>query len=255
MLIDWFTVAVQVVNFLILIALMKRFLYGPLVRAIDNRQQSIDETLAEAARLQQDAVTQSAFLAGEREALAKSREVFLHQAASEVESWREAALLRIREEIDESGRLWRRQLSDEQSAFFEKLKIRIGEKVVRVADKVLVDLADERLEARLIDVFLVKLGTDHDLAPGRCSEASGLVVVTGRALTEGTREGLRHELTARFGLGKIVLFKVEPGMGFGIRLTLGDKAWEWNLAGYMKELEQDIRQALELSGKSGETDE
>ena len=35
MLIDWFTVAAQVVNFLVLMWLLKRFLYKPIVYAID----------------------------------------------------------------------------------------------------------------------------------------------------------------------------------------------------------------------------
>jgi F-type H+-transporting ATPase subunit b len=37
MLIDWFTVGAQVLNFLILVWLLKRFLYGPILDAIDAR--------------------------------------------------------------------------------------------------------------------------------------------------------------------------------------------------------------------------
>ena len=255
MLIDWFTVAVQIANFLILIALLKRFLYGPLLRAMDKRQKAIDESLADAARSQQEAVVQSAALAGEREALASTREALLRQAASEVESWRKTVLLRIREEIEETKQLWWQQLIDEQDSFFDKLKIRISEQVVRVADKVLVDLADDRLEAKLVGVFLAKMATDHDFAVGHPLEAGELLVATDRALSPESREGLRNELTARFGLGKTIIFKEEPGLGFGIRLTVGDQAWEWNLARYMQELEQDIRQALALVRKSGEADE
>ena len=41
MLIDWFTIAAQAVNFLILIWLMKRYLYQPILRAIASREQLI----------------------------------------------------------------------------------------------------------------------------------------------------------------------------------------------------------------------
>lgn len=255
MLIDWFTVTVQIVNFLILIALLKRFLYGPIVRAMDDRQKAIAESLAEATKARLAVAAQLAALAGEKEALASSREALLRQAASEVESWREAALVRLREEIDGSRRRWQRQLTDEQAAFFDKLKIRIGEQVVRVAGKVLVDLADDRLEARLVTVFLARMGTDHDLGAGHRPEASEFLVATGRALSPDVREGLRNELTARFGAEKTITFKEEPGLGFGIRLTVGDQAWEWNLAHYMEGLEQDIHQALALVRKPGKIDE
>ena len=46
MLIDWFTVVAQIVNFLILVALLKRFLYGPLIRAIDARENGIAAQIA-----------------------------------------------------------------------------------------------------------------------------------------------------------------------------------------------------------------
>ena len=41
MLIDGFTVGAQVLNFLILVWLMKRFLYQPILDAIDAREQRI----------------------------------------------------------------------------------------------------------------------------------------------------------------------------------------------------------------------
>ena len=50
MLIDWFTVIAQVVNFLILVWLLKRFLYHPILDAIDAREQRIAKELADAAK-------------------------------------------------------------------------------------------------------------------------------------------------------------------------------------------------------------
>ena len=48
MLIDWFTVGAQTINFLILVWLMKRFLYKPILHAIDAREERIAKELADA---------------------------------------------------------------------------------------------------------------------------------------------------------------------------------------------------------------
>ncbi|HQU90423.1 MAG TPA: F0F1 ATP synthase subunit B, partial [Denitromonas sp.] len=48
MLIDWFTVVAQLLNFLILVWLLKRFLYQPVLDAIDAREQRIAKELAQA---------------------------------------------------------------------------------------------------------------------------------------------------------------------------------------------------------------
>lgn len=251
MLIDWFTVAVQIVNFLVLLLLLRRFLYGPLLRAMDQRQRAIADRLAQAALAEQEAKEQVAALAEERAAQAGSREELWRQAAAEIEAWRETALLRLRQEIEEARRLWQRQLTEEQAGFYDKLKTRIAEQVVRVAAKVLTDLADQGLEERLIDLFLARLGEEHDLAdlPG------DLLLISGRPLAADRQARVQQALTARFGAGRVIHFREEPRLGFGIRLTQGDQAWEWNLACYLDGLEEDIREALAALRKPGESDE
>jgi len=248
MLIDWFTVAVQVVNFLVLIALLRRFLYGPVLRFIDDRQRAIDESLAVAARVEREAAAQAVALAGEREALSRGREDLMRQAARDVESWREATMARLGEEMEEKRRLWRRQVAEEQDAFFERLKVKIGVQVVRVAGKVLADLADERIEARLVEHFLAGLGNDDAVIERRASKEPGvLLVATGFALTPDERDDVRSQLITLFGAGKPIICTEDAGLGFGIRLTAGDQAWEWNLARYLEGLERDIRQALAVA--------
>ena len=48
MLIDWFTVGAQALNFIILVWLLKRFLYKPILDAIDAREKRIAAELADA---------------------------------------------------------------------------------------------------------------------------------------------------------------------------------------------------------------
>ena len=48
MLINWFTVCAQAINFLILVWLLKRFLYKPILHAIDEREKGIATQLADA---------------------------------------------------------------------------------------------------------------------------------------------------------------------------------------------------------------
>ncbi|MEZ4640979.1 MAG: hypothetical protein R2856_39490 [Caldilineaceae bacterium] len=55
MLIDWFTVIAQIINFVVLLLLLRRFLYGPIIRAMDEREHHIAEELAAAECKQQQA--------------------------------------------------------------------------------------------------------------------------------------------------------------------------------------------------------
>ena len=46
--IDWFTVIAQIINFLILVWLLKRFLYRPILDGIDAREHKIASVLSNA---------------------------------------------------------------------------------------------------------------------------------------------------------------------------------------------------------------
>ncbi len=56
MLIDWFTVVAQALNFLILVWLLKRFLYKPILDALDAREKRIAGKLADADAKQLEAI-------------------------------------------------------------------------------------------------------------------------------------------------------------------------------------------------------
>ena len=58
MLIDWFTVVAQIVNFLVLVALLKHFLFGRLVKAIDERKKKVESCLADAEAKSKEAERQ-----------------------------------------------------------------------------------------------------------------------------------------------------------------------------------------------------
>ena len=69
MLFDGFTVAAQTLNFLVLVWLMKRFLYKPILDAIDAREKRIALALADAAAKKTEAQQ-------ERDEFQKKNEVF-----------------------------------------------------------------------------------------------------------------------------------------------------------------------------------
>ncbi len=83
MLIDWFTVGAQAVNFLILVWLLKRFLYKPVLAAVDAREKKIAAQIADAAALDAKAQAERADLHQRSEALNREREGLLRKATEE----------------------------------------------------------------------------------------------------------------------------------------------------------------------------
>src|ERR1019366_3583865 len=83
MLIDWFTVVAQAVNFLILVWLLQRFLYKPVLAAIDARELKIAAQLADGAAKKNEAQAERDDFQVKSEAFEQQRGELLRKATDD----------------------------------------------------------------------------------------------------------------------------------------------------------------------------
>lgn len=245
MLINWFTVLAQVVNFLILILLLKHFLYGPIVEAMQKREDTIAGRLEEAEAAKQQALTRAEALQKERQSLKNEKDQLLKAARQEVIKWRESAMQNARQEIETSRQAWLDSVESEKERFYQQLKTRIAEQVLLLSRKVLRDLADEMLENRLIETFMHKIEKESlELEENALHARQEFLIRSGFTLKDDVKIRVKDTLKKRFPEVAAITFEVEPDFGFGLRLLSGDWKVEWNLAWYMQNLETTILPSL-----------
>ena len=92
--IDWFTVVAQAINFLILVWLLKRFLYKPILHAIDEREKGIAAQLAEAEAKKAEAQKERDDFQHKNEAFDQERAALLKKADGRGQSRTSAAARR-----------------------------------------------------------------------------------------------------------------------------------------------------------------
>src|SRR5208282_6098025 len=101
MLIDWFTVGAQALNFLILVWLMKHFLYQPILHAIDAREKRIAAELADAAAKKAEAQKDRDDFQHKNEEFDRQRAALLDKATDEAKAERQRLLEEARQVADE----------------------------------------------------------------------------------------------------------------------------------------------------------
>src|ERR1700685_3782306 len=92
MLIDWFTIIAQALNFLILVWLMKRFLYKPILNAIDEREKRIATELANADKKKAEAQKENDDFKQKHEEFYRERAALLSKATEEAKAERQRLL-------------------------------------------------------------------------------------------------------------------------------------------------------------------
>ena len=141
MLIDWFTVGAQIINFLILVWLLKRFLYKPILHAIDAREKRIAAELADAAAKQTEAQRERDEFQHKNEEFERHRATLLSQATDEAKAERQRLLDEARKAADALSAKRQDTLRNDAHSLNQAIRRQTQQEVFAIARKALTDLA------------------------------------------------------------------------------------------------------------------
>jgi F-type H+-transporting ATPase subunit b len=245
MLIDWFTVGAQAVNFFILVWLLKRFLYKPVLSAIDAREQRIAHASAEADRQTSDVQKARDELQAERKAFDDERGALLAKARLDAKVQGEGLLSRARQAAESLTSMQNAALLAETAELGDRLARLASAESINIARSVLTDLADTSLEERISGVFTHRLrGMDPETKEAfgtSLRRSDGVPVVTSSFdLSDPEKAAIRAAVNDTFGADIPLHFETSSRGIAGIELASGGQRVSWTLADYLKTLEEKI---------------
>jgi len=255
MLIDWFTVSAQVVNFLILVWLLKRFLYKPIVHAIDAREKRIAAELADADARKAEAQRERDEFQQKNEEFDQQRDDLLSKAKDEVKAERQRLLEEARQAADALRAKRQDALKREHQSLNEEITRRTREEVFAIARKTLTDLAGTNLEKRLGEVFTRRLreldgGAKESLATALQTSPKPALVRSAFELPAEQRAAIEHTLNETFSAEIHVRFETAPDVISGIELIANGQKVSWSIAHYLASLEKGVGELLNTEAKS-----
>lgn len=249
MLIDWFTVIAQIINFLILVGLLKYFLYGPIIRAMDQREEKIASRLDQAEEREQEADKELRVYQTKIEELEEQRTELLDQAREEADSERKKLLSQAREEVEATKSRWYSAIEREKVAFLQDLRQRAGRQIFAIARRALGDLANADLEQQMVEAFCRRL---VDLDPERREElvealktGEEVVVTSAFALPEAARGDIAGQLHRYVKDDLVIRYQLAPEVISGLEVKVTGHKIAWSLDDYLEALEGEIKGAME----------
>jgi len=250
MLIDWFTVAAQALNFLILVWLLKRFLYKPILNAIDAREKRIASKVAAADDMKSEAQKERDEFRRKNEAFDRQRAARLSEATAEAAAERQRLLDEARRAADALRDQRGEALRKDAHILSEAISRRAQQEVFAIARKALADLATTSLEERLGEVFTRRLrelgGTaKEDFAEALKTASAPALVRSAFALPEEQRAVIQNALNETFSAEIPIRFEVAPDLIGGIELSANGRKVAWSIADYIASLEEGVNALLQ----------
>ena len=249
MLIDWFTVAAQLVNFLVLVWLLKRFLYKPILKAIDEREHRIALQLQEAEAKKAEAYKEFDDFQRKNSEFDQQREGLLSVAVNEVKTERQRLLDETRREVEDLRLKLHETLRSEHQSLNQEIIRRTRDEVFAITRKVLADLASADLEAHMAAVFIRRLKELKEdekemLLTALSSSLQNVVVCSMFDLPKAQQIAIQQTINDAFSPEVRVTFETSTNLIGGIELVTNGYKISWTIEEYLVSLEESLSKLL-----------
>jgi F-type H+-transporting ATPase subunit b len=249
MLIDWFTVGAQALNFLILVWLMKRYLYQPIRNAIDAREKLIAAELADAGSKKADAQKEHDEFQKKNLEFDQQRAALLTKATDEAQVERQRLLDEARKAAEALSAKRQAAMITEEQNLHQAIRVRTQQEVFAITRKALADLATTSLEERLGEVFTRRLRemdtkAKEGLGAALKTATDPAVVRSVFDLPAAQRAAIQNAVNETFSADVRLRFETAPDLISGIELTTNGQKVAWSIADYLASMEKGVDDLL-----------
>jgi F-type H+-transporting ATPase subunit b len=245
MLIDWFTVAAQMINFLILVWLLKHFLYQPILNAIDTREKGIAAKLADADAKESDAHREKEDFETKNKTFDAQRDAMMTKADADAKAERDRLIGDAHQQADALRASEAAALKDDQAHQAVAIRRMAQDQVFAIAKKTLADLATVTLEERIGEVFTRRL---REMSPkdrdemGAALKASPepSLVRSAFNLPDEQKAAIQNALNETFSAVIRVRYETDASAISGIELTAQGQKLSWSISSYLDSFDRSL---------------
>ncbi|HUK07424.1 MAG TPA: hypothetical protein VLX09_06115 [Stellaceae bacterium] len=242
---DWWTLALQTINFAVLVWLLHRFLYKPVLRMIDARRAEIDKQYSDARREEAKARERLAAIEAKHASIAAERESVLKNAAAQADESTKTRRAQAEREAAELLEGARRSLAAERNqalAEAQRVALELGAEFARrLLAEVPLQLRAEAWLERLEQHLATLPDSELKALIGQCDNGAALTIVTASPLPSGTAEVWLTRLRKPLGPEITMKFIVDPTLVAGTELHFPNSilrfSWQSALAALRAEID------------------
>lgn len=252
--IDYFTIAAQVVNFALLVFILKRILYRPLLNIMEERDKAIISRQKAAEDAKKDAQEEAESYRQKKEELSAEHEGLLVKAKDDAKKFRADLMEKAKDEVEETKLEWHRDLQRQKDDLITDLRKYSGEQLYAISKRSLRDLANEDLERQIMITFINRLRNLEESEREAIREFlrdPGEIIVVHSAfkVPEDIQQKIKDALATHSEADIKIHFEIDDYLISGMVMSARNIEIGWNIAAYLDSLEADFSLWLEKKGQ------
>jgi len=225
---NWSTFILEIINFLVLIWILKRFFYKPVLEVIARRRAGIEKTLEDAQSLHNDANALQEHYENRLADWDQEQQAARKTLDEEIQIERERQMSALRTTLEEEReKFWFVEQRKLEASRFQNEKTALMQGAQFTA-KLLTVVSSPELERRLIDLFLDELSSLSTEQLSKIQDAAGkspdhIIVTSAYLLDSDKRQALEHALHETIAISGPVHYEQDKTLLAGLRINVG--AW------------------------------
>ncbi len=253
--INWFTVIAQVVNFLVLVWLLKRFLYKPILKAIDEREKKITSQIKDANKKEAEAKKEREEFENKNVDFDKQKKALMDKAIEEVNIKREHLLDKAKKDADDLRKKLEEIVKGEQEHLGDEITRRTKTEVFSIAEKMLKELADSNLEQQIVTVFIERLKNLNEKETKKMidtfkSSKEDIIVKSAFELDKSQQTEIEKVVKKIVHATAGFQFQTAPELVSGIELNANGYKVAWSISEYLSSLKKTIEEIIDSKTKT-----
>ena len=241
--VDWITVLAQIVNFLVLIWLLKRYLYRPILNGIGAREAEIAERMSAATLAEEKAEATEAEYIEQLATLRANEMAMTDSALQKAEAARDVLLADAQEMFEKERNDWKAHLALEGHKYIADLRKTGADALLALTRKALGDLAGETLEERIVAHVVTRLVPMTDELRNAASGATEAIATTRDQMPEAARKQLKADLLDIIP-DMSLRFETDEEQSPGLVLRMGGAQVAWTIDTYVDGLDAILEDHL-----------
>lgn len=248
--IDFFTLGAQIINLLILLFLLRKFLYLPVLKVLEERKNLLDNEYSEAEKTRKKAELLEQKMQKEYALIEEEKQRIFAETKIKVQELEQKLIDEAYIEFNKARKSWKNKLLSEQKTFEFVLQKLIVEYFARFTDSALMQMADVNLNELFIHKLKQKLSElnkeqkadfERDFLSSKI-----LNVCTAEELSLQTKNEFEIFLKNNFNISEKLKLKffVDKKLICGVELKVDERMLAWNLAEYIADFSKNLNEAV-----------
>ena len=248
--IDWVTFFAQIVNLIVLVLLLKKFLYKPILNAVDKRQAEILNRVNGAKKAELEAMAQLKEYEQKLLDFEMEKKSLFLDAKKNADSFKEKQLADISKEMTQQREKLQINLDKEKEILSSEIRNLIVQDFSLMANKIMTELSAQSPLDQTLVLFNKKIDSLSEQQSEKIKQIlkkqNIITVFSSNTLNQKQQDKLTEKIQKTFSLTKKhqVIFNQEPALILGFEMHIGDLGMEWNLKNYLDTFQNNLNDKL-----------